>query len=110
MTIEERAQEFFNAIERGEDPLQDLLAERRKRFAQRRTVTPELYRDIEWCWSIDESQHAVQFQLDRMADLRKKPRYKVTEEQVTAVYYASQWMMYMEHIVTENNLLRGIDQ
>ena len=65
-------------------------------------MTPELYRDIEWCWSIDEYQHAVQSQLDRIADLRKEPRYKVTEEQVTAVYYASHWMMYMDHIANEN--------
>lgn len=34
MTIEERQQEFFDAIKRGEDPLQKLLAKRRKHFAK----------------------------------------------------------------------------
>lgn len=65
-------------------------------------MTPELYRDIEWCWSIDESAHCVQFQLDKIADLREQPRYKVTEEQVTAVYYACEWMFYMDHIANKD--------
>ena len=35
MTIEDRSQEFFDAIERGEDPLQDLLAKRKRKAKQR---------------------------------------------------------------------------
>lgn len=38
MTIEERAQEFYDAIERGEDPLQDLLAERRRKAKERQQI------------------------------------------------------------------------
>ena len=68
-------------------------------------MTPELYSDIEYCWSIGESQHNVQFQLDRITDLQEEPRYEVTEKQVTAVYYACEWMFQMEHIATTNNLL-----
>lgn len=42
MTYEEKGQEFFDAIARGEDPLQDLLAKRRKHFAQLAKENEEL--------------------------------------------------------------------
>ena len=33
--MDNKAQEFFDAIERGEDPLQDLLADRRRKAKER---------------------------------------------------------------------------
>ena len=42
MTIEERSQEFFDAKARGVCPLQELLAKRRKHFAQLERENQEL--------------------------------------------------------------------
>ena len=64
-------------------------------------MTEQLYTDIEWCWAIGEKHDKVNWQLNRMAKNRQSPAALwgfATPEQVTAVYYASEWVMQMEHI------------